>query len=184
LEVAHREGIFAQFEFVFFDLAVRGCKSQRDGLDGLRAVLDREAVTVLLVFGTNRLFRKTYKALQLVEEEVVGQGFRCLFAKSGIDTAGEKRWRATLHIHAVFDEMGAGMYADNIRAAQEGLFDRVLVQGTVSFGYTGKPIPGEQTRRKLPRRMLVIDPEETTGSIRSSLGLSRNSCRSTRSSSA
>jgi hypothetical protein len=160
LEMALRERVFVPLEFVFFDLAVRGYKSQRDGLDGLRAVLARKAVTVLLVFGTNRLFRKTYKAMQFVEEEVVEQGIRCIFAKSAIDTADKERWRATLQFNAVLDEMGAGMYADNIRAAQEGLFDRLLVHGTVSFGYDGEPIPGELTRRKLPRRKLVVDPEE------------------------
>ena len=160
LEIALKKKIYITIEFIFFDLAIRGAKSHREGLDTLRAVLARKAVNVLLIFGTNRLFRKTYKALQFIEEEVVERGIRCLFAKSGIDTADEKRWRATLHLHAVLDELGSGMHAENIRAAQEGLFVRLLVYGTVSFGYTGEPLPGEFTRRKLPRRRLMVDPEE------------------------
>ena len=47
----------------------------------------RKAVDVLLVFSTNRLSRKIYKAMQFVEEEVVERGIRCLFVKSGVDTA-------------------------------------------------------------------------------------------------
>jgi hypothetical protein len=159
-EFAVREKIFVPIEYVYFDLAVRGPTSRREGLDALGGALAARQVQVLLVFGTNRLFRKTYKTLQFIEEEVVGQGIRCIFAKSGIDTADEKLWRSTLHFHAVLDEMGAGMYADNIRSAQEGLFSRGVVFGTVSFGYTGEPITGELTRRKRPRCRLVISPAE------------------------
>ena len=60
LEAALAQGIFVPREFVFYDLAVRGAKNRRPGLDGLRAVLKRKAVQVLLIFTTNRLFRKTY----------------------------------------------------------------------------------------------------------------------------
>jgi hypothetical protein len=112
-----------------------------------------------LVFTTNRLFRKTYKALQFVEEEVVERGIRCLFIKSGVDSADEKRWRTLLHIHAMTDEFVVAMYADNVRAAHEGHFDKQIVCGTLSFGYVGQPIPGEFTKRKKPRCRVVIDRE-------------------------
>ena len=69
LEEALRQKIFIPREYVFFDLATRGCTSRRPGLDALRQGLADQRLRVLLVFATNRLFRKNYKALQFVEEE-------------------------------------------------------------------------------------------------------------------
>src|SRR5208283_64602 len=148
LEAAVKQGIFVPRENIFFDLAVRGSKQRRPGLDRLRATLESKDVRVLLIFTTNRLFRKTYKALQFVEEEVVGRGIRCQFVKSGVDTADEKRWRMLYQIQAMTDEFVVGMYADNIRAAHEGLLHKKLVFGTITFGYRAKEIPGQPTRRK------------------------------------
>src|SRR4051794_7753262 len=158
-EAALRHGLFIPRAHVCYDLAVRGYKEDRPGLNRLRELLRRKALQVLLVFTTNRLFRKTYKALQFVEEEVVERGIRCLFVKSGVDSADEKRWRMLLQIHAMTDEFVVGMYADNVRAAHEGFFVRRLVCGTLAFGYRGEPIPGEFTRLQRPRCRVVIDPE-------------------------
>ena len=51
------------------------------------------------------------------------------------------------------------MYAENIRAAHQGLFRRHLVSGTLTLGYRGEPIPGELTKRQRPRCRIVIDLE-------------------------
>ena len=48
-------------EFVFYDLGIRGFKSDRDGLNGLRKCLQSKSVEVVFFFATNRLFRKTYR---------------------------------------------------------------------------------------------------------------------------
>jgi hypothetical protein len=160
LEKALTEKIFVPREYIFFDQGVRGFRERRPGLQGLRSLLASERVQVLLVFTTNRLYRKTYKSLQFVEEDVVERGIRCLFVKSGVDTADEKRWRLLLQVHSMTDEAGTGMYADNIRAAQEGLFLRHQVCGTVTFGYRPKPVPGPNTRRQLPRTEYEIAPEQ------------------------
>src|SRR5262249_23723388 len=154
-EAAVKDGVFVPREHVCFDLAVRGCKVDRPGLNHLRRLLEDKAVRALYVFATNRLFRKTYKALQFVEEEVVDRGIPCPFVTSGVDPADEHRWRMLLQIHAMTDEFVLGMYADNVRAAHEGLFDRQMVCGTITFGYKGEPIPGEKTRRGLPRCRVV-----------------------------
>ena len=155
---AARKSVFIPLENVFFDLAVRGVKNDREGLNGLRACLDRKAAGVVFFFATNRLFRKTYRALQFVEEQVVEKGIRAVFVKSGIDTANGKMWRQMLTHNAGMDEFVVGMYVDNIRAAHEGLLARRLVFGTVSFGYAGVPTDGPPTRRGLARRRLAIDP--------------------------
>ncbi len=157
-ELAIREGIFVPREFVHFDLAARGYKQKREGLSQIQALLDKKAVQALLVFATNRLHRKTYRALQFVEEKIVERGIRCLF-KNGVDTRDSKRWRALLNFHASMDEFVVEMYGDNIRAAHEGLFLKLMVFGTISFGYKGDPIPGQFTKRGRPRCRIVIDEE-------------------------
>jgi hypothetical protein len=159
LQTAVQQGIHVPREFVFADLAIRGTKQRRPGLDRLKIVLARKAVKALLILTTNRLSRKTYKALQFVEEEVVGRGIRALFVKSGVDTADEKRWRMLLNQFAGIDEFVSSMYADNIRVAHEGLFQHRLVFGTVTFGYRAVEVPGPPTLQKRPRCQYAIDPE-------------------------
>ena len=155
---AVRKAIFIPIENVFFDLAVRGVKNDREGLNALRACLDRKAARVVFFFATNRLFRKTYRSLQFVEEQVVEKGIRAVFVKSRIDTADKLRWRQELTQSASMDEFVVSMHVDHIRAAHEGLLAKRLVFGTVGFGYAGEPIAGAVTRRGLPRKRLTIDP--------------------------
>lgn len=155
---AVRKNVFIPLEYVFFDLAVRGCKSDREGLNALRACLGRKAATVVFFFATNRLFRKTYRSLQFVEEQVE-KGARAVFVKSGVDTADSKRWRSLLNMHASMDEFVVGTTADHVRAAHEGLLDKRLVFGTITLGYTGTPLDGQTTRRGRPRMALAVDPD-------------------------
>jgi DNA invertase Pin-like site-specific DNA recombinase len=159
LEFAVKNGIFIPRENIFFDLATRGCKERRPGLDRVRDILDRKAAQVLLVFTTNRLFRKNYKCMKFVEEEVVERGLRCVFVKTGIDTAEDNRWRLPLQVHALVDEMASTQYAENIRAAHEGLFLKKYVVSAIPFGYMGKEVDGPPTKRNRPRRQLAINPE-------------------------
>ena len=157
MEEAVRLGIFVPRENILFDLAVRGYKSQRAGLDQLRQLLRQKKVSVVMFFATNRLFRKVHRTLEFVEEEVVERGIDAIFVKSGVDTRDKDRWRMLLTFHSMMDEFVVGMYADNIRAAHEGLMEKRLVFGTISYGYGGEPIDGETTRRGRPRRKLIID---------------------------
>jgi hypothetical protein len=84
---------------------------------------------------------------------------RCVFVKTGIDTAEDNRWRLPLQVHALVDEMASTQYAENIRAAHEGLFLKKYVISTVPFGYTGKEADGPLTKKSKPRRELAIDPD-------------------------
>ena len=147
-EHAIKIGIFIPREFVFFDIGVRGCKENRPGLDPVRVLLAQKAAQVLLVFTTNRLFRKMHKCMTFVEESIVERGLRCIFVKSGIDTADPNNGRLCLplQINALMDEMSSSAYAENIRAAQEGLFLRMYVIGTIPFGFAGKEVPGPLTK--------------------------------------
>jgi DNA-binding NarL/FixJ family response regulator len=61
-------------------------------------------------------------------------------------------------MHAMTDEFVLGMYADNVRAAHEGLFAQELVWGTITYGYRPRVVPGTPTRRKRARSKYEIDP--------------------------
>jgi len=160
-EAAVREGTFVPRELVFFDLAVKGYRDNRPGLNGLKEALAGKRGSSLLVFGTNRLFRKAHRAVRFVEEEIVEQGIRCYFLQQNLDTAANKDWRMHLMIQAAIDENGTSMYAENIRAAHQGQFLRMEVVGTLALGYGGEPIEGAPpTRRGRPRCRVVVAQEE------------------------
>ena len=152
--------IFVPRENVFFDLGVRGYKNQRAGLDQLRAVVAGKKIDVLLLFATNRLFRKVYLTLQFVDQTVVEKGIRCVFVKDGIDTINKDQWRTLLHMRAMMDEFQVSVNSEHIRAALKGMFLEGLVRGTLHLGYTGEPIPGKVTKRGRVRRRIIINEDE------------------------
>ncbi|MDA1230169.1 MAG: recombinase family protein, partial [Planctomycetota bacterium] len=137
LDEARRKNIFIPRENVFFDLAVRGFKDRRPGLTDLRQAVARNAFDVFLVFSTSRLFRRTYKALQFVEEDLVERGIRGIFLKSNLDTADGENWRTSFQLFAAMDEATVRMYGSHVQAAHEGLFLRGMVCTTLPLGLAG-----------------------------------------------
>jgi CheY-like chemotaxis protein len=156
LQAAAQQGICVPREHVYFNVAVRGAKQRRPDLDRLQAALARKAIQALLILTTNRL---SYKSLQFVEEELVGRGACCRFVKSGVDTADDTHWRMLLNHFAAIDEFVTSMYAENIRVAQEGLFNHNLVSGTSTFGHRAREVAGSPTRKKRPRHAYEVGPE-------------------------
>lgn len=159
LEDAERQNLLVPRELVFFDMAVRGFKRQRAGLDALNAALRRKAAGTLLLFSTSRLFRKQYRTLEFVDHVHKGLGVRCRFVKSGVDTADKEKWEMLLSVQAMVDQFTVSVNVANIRSDHEGLLAQQLVFGTISFGYRGDPIPGAFTRRNKPRCRIAIDEE-------------------------
>jgi DNA invertase Pin-like site-specific DNA recombinase len=160
LKFAVENGIFVPSEHVYFDLAVKGYKNNRQGLNALRDLLREKKVKVLLLFATNRLFRKVYRTLEFVEQVVTEHGIRCVFVKSAIDTANKDQWHMLLHMRAMMDEFQVKVNVEHIRAALEGLFLEGYVRGTLALGYRGEPVPSKLTKRGLPRLRIVIDADE------------------------
>jgi hypothetical protein len=158
-EWAEQHDIAVPDAFIFVDRAKSGRIARRQGLKALRDALATGDIDVVIVFTTNRLFRKTYQSLAFVEEEIVDRGKRCVFIRSGVDTADAARWRQLLQMHAMIDEFVVQMAADHVRAAHEGLLIQTRVFGTVTYGFAGQPIPGEVTKLGRPRRLLIVDPE-------------------------
>jgi site-specific DNA recombinase len=164
-ESAIKFKIFIPRVLVFFDIAITGRKERRAGLQRVRDTLATRGAQALLVFTTNRLYRKGYKCMRFVEEEAVGRGLRCFFVRTGVDTETTESWRLPLQLHTMIDEATSTMNAENIRAAHEGLFLKRMVVSTLPFGYTGQDIDGLKTKRGLDRQIIVID-EETAGWVR------------------
>lgn len=159
-EWAKANGVHIPDEFIFTDEAVTGRSSRRDGLRALNEAIASGRVAVVIIFSTNRLFRKLYKSLAFVEEEIVDRGIRCVFVCSGIDTSREDHWRQMLHVQGLIDEFILEMTAQHVRAAHEGLLIQMRVFGTVTFGYLGEVIEGVVTRMGKPAKRLAVNAEE------------------------
>ncbi|MBL9083044.1 MAG: recombinase family protein [Planctomycetales bacterium] len=163
LEFALANQIRIPRNLIFCDLGVRGVKNRRDGLDDVRATLRTRKARVLLLFATNRLFRKTYRTLEFVDTVHKELQARCIFVMTGIDTDNRDQWESLLHLHALMDQFVVRAGVAHIHAAHEGLLEKRIVFGTLSYGYGGRPIEGAFTKRKLPRREIIID--ETTAAV-------------------
>lgn len=163
LEFALANEIRVPRDRIFFDLAVRGVKNRRAGLDEVRATLRTRKATVLLLFATNRLFRKTYRTLEFVDTVHRELQARCIFVMTGIDTNNRDQWESLLHLHALMDQFVVRAGVAHIHAAHEGMLKNGIVFGTLSYGYDGRPLPGEFTKRNLPRREIIIN--ETTAAV-------------------
>lgn len=147
---------------VFSDEAVTGKSSRRRGLHELQEAIDEGRIDVVVIFTTNRLYRKMYQSLRFVEEEIVDRGMRCVFVQSGIDTSDADDWRQRLQLHALIDEFLVQTIGKHVHAAHEGLLLQCRVAGTISFGYSGEVIEGVTTRLGRPARRLIVDEEQST----------------------
>ena len=159
LRDALARSIFIPRENIFYDLAVKGWKDRRPGLVSLREAIDRKTFKVLLLFTTSRLYRRNYKSMQFVEEQLVGRGIRAIFVKSNLDTGDDGDWQTMLQILGAIDEAQIRMIGTQVRAAHIGLLLRRMVTKTLAVGYTGEDVPGEFTRLKRPRQLVIIDVE-------------------------
>ncbi|MBI1314126.1 hypothetical protein GC176_22760 [bacterium] len=114
---------------IFSDEAVTGKSSRRRGLRELRESLERNRADVVVIFMTNRLYRKMYQSLAFVEEEIVDRGKRCVFVQSGIDTADADDWRQRIQLHAPIDKFLVQTIGKHVHAAAQ-----VLKELTVTLG--------------------------------------------------
>lgn len=157
LEAALENSIHVPFENIFFDLAISGRKSRRPGLQDLERCISQKKTQVLLVFTTNRLYRKARKALGFIEWAVDEMNVRCIFVRNYIDSGKNERWKRYLQFLCLFDEFASEMYVENIRAAHIGKLLQRLVHGTLAYGYTGEIVAGSTNRNGKPIKKIVIE---------------------------
>ncbi len=157
-EWADEYGIHVPDEMVFADRAITGRSSRRCGLHSLLDAIRCGRVSTVIIFKTNRLFRKAYKSFQFVEEEIVERNLRCVFVTDRIDTDDRNHWRHLLHINGLVDEFILETTAHHVRAGQEGLLLQARVYGTIAFGFCGEVMEGVLAKGDRPARRLAIDP--------------------------
>jgi len=157
-EWANENGYDVPDHLVFRDEAKRGGSSNRSGLQALQQAIEQGGIDAVVIFATSRLFRKTYRALRFVHEEIVERGIRGVFVKSAIDTDDKDDWEMRLHVLSLVDEYQAKSAKAHIQAAHAGLLLKGRVFGTLTFGYRGEPIPGEKTKRERAARRIIVDP--------------------------
>ena len=157
---AIKKGIHISREHVFYDIAVRGSKQNRQGLDAANRVLKDTDTKILMVFKTNRLYRKMYRALEYVERLIKSWGARIIFTKDGLDSASDDYEDIKLQLLAMLDEHGRRAHVDNVQSSHLDMFARMLVHGTVTFGYYGESIEGELTKLGRRRRRYAVDDIE------------------------
>jgi DNA invertase Pin-like site-specific DNA recombinase len=144
---------------IFSDEAVTGKTHKRAAFTAMLQALAGNEVDVVITFATNRLFRKLYRSLAFVEEEIVDRGKRCVFVAQHIDTDHEL-WRQLLNVCAAHDEMMVQAIAGQVRAAHEGLLLKNWVWGTLPFGYCPTAVEGTNTRLGRPRTTPRVDDEQ------------------------
>ena len=150
------KGIYIAREHVFYDIAVRGSKQHRKGLDAATRIIRDTETKILMVFKTNRLYRKMYRALEYVERLIKTWNARIIFTGNNLDSASDDYEDIKLQLLAMLDEHGRRAHVDNIQSKHLDMFARMLVHGTITFGYFGEPIGGELTKLGRPRRQYII----------------------------
>ena len=90
---------------IFTDEAATGKTQNRVDLKALSAALTNDQIDVVITFATNRIFRKMYRSLQFVEEEIVDRRKRCVFVAQNIDTEKTESWRHLMQVFSMLDEV-------------------------------------------------------------------------------
>jgi DNA invertase Pin-like site-specific DNA recombinase len=147
-------------QHIFTDEAATGRSSNRAGLLALEAALKAGEIDVLIVFSTSRLFRKTSKTLNFLDEHIVEPRRRAVFVHQAIDSDDKDFWDVALQFYSMMDERMVRMQAAMVRAGQEGLAIQDLQTGTRTYGYQAIDVPGALTKKGKPRRKWVIDGTE------------------------
>ena len=158
LQQALEKGIYIAREHIFFDIAIRGSKRHRNGLDQATAVVRDTDNKILVVFKTNRLYRKMYRALEYVDRLTATWEARVVFVRDNLDSAAPDYQAIKLQLLAMLDEHGRRAHVDNIQSKHLDMLARQLVHGTITFGYRGVEVEGQKTKRDRPRRKFAIDP--------------------------
>ena len=151
---AEANGYDVPDDLIFIDRGKSGRLRRRPGRLAMQQAIEQGKFDTLVVFATSRLERNDYRIKQFVQEEIVERGKRAVFIMSGVDT-NEDNWDLNLTVRGIVDAQQAKSNTAHIRAAQSGLFLKMLVHGTITFGYHGVEVKdGSTTRRRLPRRAL------------------------------
>ncbi len=144
-------------ENIFYDLGISGAKYDREGLNAIREARRAGKFSVFIALATSRLARNLKTLLEVLDEEFVGNGTRCILVDQRLDSNDNERWKLLLPLLGWLDDIQRTNQAGYVRAAHRMLLARRIVYSTITYGYGGEVIPGFFTKRGRPVRMMIVD---------------------------
>jgi len=160
LQKAANMGFSVTEENIFFDLGVTGAKRDRSGLEAIRQARADGKFKVFISLATSRLARKLPMLLEVLDEEFVGNGTRCILTDQKLDSDDRQNWKLLLPILGWLDELQRTSHAGHITASHKMLMARGLKYSTNAYGHGGQPIEGYFTKRGRPVERIVVDDTE------------------------
>ena len=156
---AAMKGFSITRESIFYDLGISGAKHDREGLTAIRAARKAGKFKVFIALATSRLARNLKTLLEVLDEEFVGKGTRCILVDQRLDSEDLERWKLLLPLLGWLDEIQRTNQAGYVRAAHRMLLARRIFYSTSTYGYGGEVIPNFFTKRGRPVQMMIVDPE-------------------------
>ncbi|WP_145260073.1 recombinase family protein [Calycomorphotria hydatis] len=152
----------------FFDEAVSGTKSDREGLNALLAAAERREFEVLYVHSLSRLSRDLLLTLTLLRRLDQRYHIRIISVSEGLDS-NQDSWNMMITFRGLFHEQYLEELRVNVLRGHEGVLQEGYPVGDWCFGYGSEPVPGsEQSRpgRQSKPKMRYIINEETSEWVR------------------
>ena len=118
---------------------------------------------MFIVLATSRLARNLKTLLEVLDEEFVGNGTRCILVDQRLDSKDSERWRLLLPLLGWLDEITRTNQAGFVTAAHRMLLARGIFYSTTTYGYGGDGIPNFFTKRG--RSVRLIEADEATAAV-------------------
>jgi len=161
LQKAADMGFAVSEENIFFDLAVSGGKRDRTGLDAICEARKNGKFQVFISLATSRLARDLKTLLEVLDEELVGNGIRCILTDQNLDSDDKQKWNLLMPLLGWLDDIHRTSHAGHIVASHKMLLSRGLRYSTDTYGYCGQPIAGYFTKRGRPVELIVVEDATT-----------------------
>ena len=157
LQKAADMGLAVCEENIFFDLGISGAKRDRNGLEAIRKARAKGKFKVFVSLATSRLARDLKTLLEVLDEEFVGNGIRCILTDQHLDSDDRKNWKMMLPILGWLDELQRTNNVGHIVASHKMLLSRCLRYSSDTYGFGGQPIEGYFTKRGRLVHLMIID---------------------------
>ena len=118
---------------------------------------------MFISLATSRLARKLTTLLEVLDDEFVGNGIRCILTDQNLDSDDREKWKLMLPLMGWLDEVQRTSNVGHIVASHKMLAARGLKYSSETYGFGGQPIDGFLTKRGRPVELIVID--ETTARV-------------------
>ena len=150
-------GFAVSEENIFFDLAVSGGKRDRTGLDAIRQAREDGKFKVFISLATNRLARDLKTLLEVLDEEFVGSGIRCILTDQRLDSDERQNWDMLLPVMGWLDQLQRTNNVGHIMASHKMLLSRRLRYSSDTYGFKGQPIEGYFTKRGRLVEFIIVN---------------------------